>query len=59
MVTLQTLRTEKRDEILRLAKQHGAVNIRVFGSVARGEASEASDLDLLWIGSQVGAGSGS
>ena len=47
MVTLETLRTEKRDQILRLAKQHGARSIRVFGSVARGEASEKSDLDLL------------
>ncbi len=47
MVTLSTLRDEKRQEILRLASRHGAGNIRVFGSVARGEANEASDLDLL------------
>ena len=39
--------SEKRDEILRLAALHGAHNVRVFGSVARGEADEASDLDLL------------
>ena len=38
---------EHRDEILRLAQHHGACRIRVFGSVARGEAREDSDLDLL------------
>ena len=37
----------KRDEILRVAAQHGARNVRVFGSVARGEADEASDVDFL------------
>jgi len=47
MVTLDTLRSEKREEILRLAERHGARNVRVFGSVARGEANETSDLDLL------------
>ncbi len=47
MVTLESLRAEKRDQILRLAKQHGAGSIRIFGSVARGEACETSDLDLL------------
>jgi len=38
---------EKREEILRLAAKHGARNVRVFGSVARGEADEQSDIDLL------------
>lgn len=38
---------EKRDEILRLAARHGARNVRVFGSVARGEATVDSDIDLL------------
>jgi len=38
---------QRRDEILRVADAHGARNVRVFGSVARGEASETSDLDLL------------
>lgn len=47
MVTLDTLRRERREEILRLAAQRGARNVRVFGSVARGEANEGSDLDLL------------
>ena len=47
MVTLDTLRAERREEILRLAARRGAHNLRVFGSVARGEANESSDLDLL------------
>ncbi len=37
----------KRDEILRLASKHGARNIRVFGSTARGEADLNSDVDFL------------
>ena len=36
-----------REAILRLAARHGASNVRVFGSVARGEADEASDIDFL------------
>ena len=36
-----------RKEILELAAQHGARNIRIFGSAARGEARPGSDLDLL------------
>ena len=47
MITLESLRAGKRDEILRLAERHGARSLRVFGSVARGEANESSDLDLL------------
>ena len=38
---------EKREEILDLAAQHGASNVRIFGSVARGEESEDSDIDFL------------
>lgn len=37
----------RREEVLRIAAKHGARNVRVFGSVARGEAGEASDVDLL------------
>ena len=37
----------KRDEVLRLADKHGATNVRVFGSVARGDARPDSDIDLL------------
>ena len=47
MVTLDTLSGGQRDEILRLAARRGALRLRVFGSVARGEANEQSDLDLL------------
>jgi uncharacterized protein len=38
---------EKRKEILSIAKMHGARNVRVFGSVARGEADDRSDIDFL------------
>jgi uncharacterized protein len=37
----------KRGDILRIAAEHGAYDVRLFGSVARGEAGEASDIDLL------------
>jgi predicted nucleotidyltransferase len=37
----------RRDEILEIAARHGATNVRVFGSVARGTAGPDSDLDLL------------
>ena len=46
-MSIAELVNEKREEILRLAAAHGAYNVRVFGSVARGEDDEASDLDLL------------
>ena len=38
---------EKREETITIAAKHGASNIRMFGSIARGEADENSDLDLL------------
>jgi predicted nucleotidyltransferase len=47
MVTLTALRSGHREEILNLARRRGAQNLGVFGSVARGEANETSDLDLL------------
>jgi len=37
----------RRSEILSLAAQHGALNVRVFGSVARGEDDAESDIDIL------------
>jgi uncharacterized protein len=37
----------KRQEIIRIAARHGATNLRVFGSVARGEARPDSDVDFL------------
>jgi len=44
--TLDALRSHKQ-EILRIAAAHGASNVRVFGSVARGSADPSSDIDLL------------
>ncbi|MEA2463179.1 MAG: uncharacterized protein QOJ98_926 [Acidobacteriota bacterium] len=38
---------EKREAILRIAEKHGVTSIRVFGSVARGEAGPESDVDFL------------
>ena len=38
---------EKRNDILEIAAKNGAYNIRVFGSIARGEATDSSDIDLL------------
>jgi uncharacterized protein len=38
---------DKREEILRIAAKHGVTSIRVFGSVARGEARPDSDVDFL------------
>ncbi len=46
-MTLIELLKEKREEILRISAKHGAHNIRVFGSVARGDADAQSDVDLL------------
>lgn len=39
--------TAKREQILRLARRHGATHVRVFGSMARGDAGPNSDVDLL------------
>ncbi len=38
---------DKREEILRISASHGAHNVRIFGSVARGEAGADSDVDFL------------
>ena len=38
---------EKREQILRLAQRHGVTGVRVFGSMARGDAGPQSDVDLL------------
>jgi predicted nucleotidyltransferase len=46
-MTLQELRTTKRDEILLVAALRGARNVRVFGSVARGDNDARSDIDFL------------
>jgi hypothetical protein len=42
-----SLAPEARADINRIAAEHGARNVRVFGSVGRGEADADSDLDLL------------
>lgn len=47
MVTLKMLMSEKREEVARLSERHGAQNLRVFGSVARGDSDETSDVDFL------------
>jgi len=46
-MTLQELRDRRREEILRVAASRGARNVRVFGSVARGDSDEKSDVDFL------------
>lgn len=38
---------DKREEILRISAAHGAKNVRIFGSVARNEAGDESDIDFL------------
>jgi predicted nucleotidyltransferase len=45
-LTLEDLRTMRHD-IVKLAQKHGATNVRVFGSVARGDARPSSDVDFL------------
>ena len=42
-----TFLIDNRERILRVAARHGAHNVRVFGSVARGEAGDGSDVDFL------------
>lgn len=44
---VQELLRDRRLQILAIAEKHGAYNVRVFGSVARGEATEGSDIDFL------------
>jgi uncharacterized protein len=46
MTLLETLQ-EKRSQILEIAARHGAYNVRVFGSVVRGEEAPDSDIDFL------------
>jgi predicted nucleotidyltransferase len=46
-MSIAGLLKSRRDEILAIAERHGASNVRVFGSVARGEASPDSDVDFL------------
>jgi predicted nucleotidyltransferase len=46
-MTLEQLLQQKRADILRIAAKHGAYNIRLFGSVGRGESGPDSDVDFL------------
>ena len=46
-MTLDDLTQATKEKIKTIAAQHGAFNVRVFGSVAKGEANPNSDLDLL------------
>jgi len=46
-VEIDEVLKQKREEILGIAAKYGARNVRVFGSVARGEADEKSDIDFL------------
>jgi predicted nucleotidyltransferase len=45
-ITRQVLQ-QRRDAILEIARRHGAHDVRLFGSVARGENTETSDVDVL------------
>ena len=46
-MSIDELLQEKRQEILRIAARHGAHNVRIFGSVVRGEARPDGDVDFL------------
>ena len=46
-MSIDTVLKAHRDEILAIARLHGATNVRVFGSVVRGEAGSDSDVDFL------------
>jgi len=46
-IKIEELLQKNREEILKIAAEHGASNVRVFGSVARGEADLNSDIDFL------------
>jgi len=47
MIPETPLLSSRRAEILRIAREHGARNVRIFGSVARNEADKDSDIDFL------------
>lgn len=46
-MTLREQLQSQRDNILMIAARHGASDVRLFGSVARGEADDSSDVDVL------------
>lgn len=47
VMTIYELLQANRERILQTASQYGAYNVRIFGSVARGEADASSDVDFL------------
>jgi predicted nucleotidyltransferase len=47
MIDSVTLIKDKRKDILRIAARYGARNVRIFGSIVRGEAREDSDFDFI------------
>jgi predicted nucleotidyltransferase len=46
-MNIHELLRQKREDILQIASRHGVTRIRIFGSAARGESSEDSDIDFL------------
>ena len=46
-MTLEEVRSRYRDQIIAVARSRGAHNIRIFGSVARGDQNHGSDIDFL------------
>jgi predicted nucleotidyltransferase len=46
-MNVEQILREKRDDIRSIAAEHGAYNVRIFGSVVRGEAGPDSDIDFL------------
>lgn len=46
-MSIHQLLRSKRRQILKIAERHGARKVRVFGSVARGQARRGSDIDFL------------
>jgi len=46
-LSIERVLREKRDQILRIARKHGAHNVRVFGSAVQGGATGKSDIDFL------------
>ncbi len=48
-MTIDEILKHRREEILNIAYRYGARDVRVFGSVARGEAKPESDIDFLVV----------
>lgn len=47
MADIRSQLIKKRDEILSIAAKHGAYNVKLFGSIVRGESTDMSDIDFL------------